>query len=140
MTHSPRCQNVLVVEDDKDIRDAIVELLALEKFRVTTASNGKEALDLLQKSPVSWRPCFILLDLMMPVMNGWEFLLAQRADPNLKDIPVLVCSAIADRTRFPGIVDFIKKPIDIDQLIEVIKCHCEPSLQGSHEDHPVSLR
>jgi CheY-like chemotaxis protein len=134
MTHTTRCQNILIVEDDKDIRQALVDVLTLETFRVTTAGNGKEALELLRNSPNSWRPCFILLDLMMPIMNGWEFLLVQRSDPKLKDIPVMVCSAVADRTRFPGIVEFLKKPINIDELLTLVHRYCDPSLQLAHEE------
>lgn len=137
MTHSTRCQNILIVEDDNDIRQALVDVLTLENFRVTTARNGKEALELLRNSPTSWRPCFILLDLMMPVMNGWEFLLEQRSDPKLKDIPVMVCSAVADRNRFPGIVDFLKKPINVDELLMLVGRHCDPSLQLVHDEQQV---
>jgi two-component system chemotaxis response regulator CheY len=134
MTHTSRCNNVLVVEDDRDIREAISEGLTIEGYRVTTASNGKEALDLLRKSPDAWKPCFILLDLMMPVMNGWEFLLIQGSDPLLKDIPVIVCSAVGDRTRFPGVVEFLNKPLDFDDLIKLISKHCDPSLNLVHSD------
>jgi CheY-like chemotaxis protein len=133
MTHTPRCSNVLIVEDDKDIREAIADALALENFRVTTARNGKEALDLLLNSPHSWKPCFILLDLMMPVMNGWEFLLIQRAHPELSQIPVMVCSAIADRAKYPGIVDYLQKPIDLDRLIALVQKHCDPAVDVIHD-------
>lgn len=137
MTHTARCQNILIVEDDHDIRQGLVDILTLENFRVTTACNGKEALELLRNSPTPWRPCFILLDLMMPVMNGWEFLLEQRSDPKLKDIPVMVCSAVADRNSFPGIVEFIKKPINLDDLLKFVHQHCEPSNQLVHSEQQI---
>jgi CheY-like chemotaxis protein len=122
----------MVVEDDRDIREAITEALMAEGFRVTCAANGKEALNLLRHSPARWKPCFILLDLMMPVMNGWEFLLVQRADPELKDIPVMVCSAVADRTKFPGIVEFVRKPIDLDELLRLVGTYCDKGLGIVH--------
>lgn len=125
MTHTQRCQNLLIVEDDADIRETLEEALKAEGFRVSTAANGKEALELLTRTPDSWKPCFILLDLMMPVMNGWEFLLIQQNDPKLRDIPIMVCSAVAERSKLPHIVSYIQKPIDLDLLISHIRKHCD---------------
>ena len=134
MTHTSRCGHVLVVEDDCDIREAIEEALTIEGYRVKTAVNGKEALEMLKSAPPQWRPCFILLDLMMPVMNGWEFLLVQRADPELSKIPVMICSAVADRGKYPGILEFIKKPLDLDDLLNLVGKHCDPAMQMAHAD------
>jgi CheY-like chemotaxis protein len=81
---------LLLVEDDDAIRSAMSELLRDEEFDVLTAADGLEALDLLHLVP---RPAAILLDLMMPVMDGWDFRDAQLRDPALREIPVVVVTA-----------------------------------------------
>lgn len=132
MTHTPRCNHVMVIEDDADIRQGIEDALLFEGYRVRSAANGREALEMLKNAPKPWRPCFILLDLMMPVMNGWEFLLLAKADPELADIPVMVCSAIADRATYPGVVDYLKKPINLDELLAAVARHCDRENPGAH--------
>src|SRR5438128_8871587 len=82
---------VLIVEDDADLRDMMAQLLTIEGFSATTVANGREALDYLTRGD---RPDVILLDLMMPVMDGWEFRRTQLADPALADVPVIVLSAL----------------------------------------------
>jgi CheY-like chemotaxis protein len=84
-----RVRQVLVVEDDDDIRELLAALLMDAGYEVQTASNGLEALRAALASP----PDVIVLDLMMPVMNGWEFLRAQGSDPRLARIPVVAVSA-----------------------------------------------
>src|SRR5262245_7048564 len=81
---------LLLVEDDVSIRSALAEMLGDEGFTVTTAENGRAALDQLRQGPA---PDVIVLDLMMPEMDGWEFRVAQRADPLLAGIPLLAMSA-----------------------------------------------
>src|SRR5690349_1848715 len=83
---------VLVVEDSTDARQMLASLLEVEGFAVRTAANGREALDQLRAGPP---PCLILLDLMMPVMDGYQFRAEQRQDPGLSPIPVVVVSAVA---------------------------------------------
>src|SRR5437879_1941083 len=83
---------VLVVEDDDSLRDALVDALHDEGYVVVTAVNGKEALEFLGQSPS--KPCLVLLDLMMPVMNGWTFLTAVRSDPRFADLRVCIVSAV----------------------------------------------
>src|SRR5437762_11749160 len=83
---------VLAVEDDFDLRDALVPILEYEGHRVVSAANGQEALERLQTMPP---PSLILLDLMMPVMDGEEFRARQLRDPTLASIPVVVVSAHA---------------------------------------------
>src|SRR4051812_17571750 len=86
---SPRPRGcVLVVEDEADLRALIVGLLEGDGYAAVGASNGEEALDVLRTTPR--RPCLILLDLMMPRMDGWAFRAAQRRDPALASIPVVV--------------------------------------------------
>ena len=82
-----RC--VLVVDDDETIREFVATLLDCEGYRVRTAADGREALDALE----AWRPDLIVLDMLMPVMDGAAFLRAQQADPRHRDIPVIMMSA-----------------------------------------------
>lgn len=96
--------------------------LQLAGNRVITASNGREALGLLQERPP---PCLILLDLMMPVMDGWQLRAALRRDPRLAEIPVIVVSAVSEEMAARlGAADFLPKPIDIDKLVEAVCEHC----------------
>jgi CheY-like chemotaxis protein len=115
------CKDVLVVEDDKDIRETLQQVLELEGYRVTTATNGKEGLESLKGID---RPCVILLDLMMPVMNGWEFLEAHRTDTTLATIPVVVVSAAGDKAKSAPAAGFIKKPVDLESLLNVVRRYC----------------
>jgi signal transduction histidine kinase len=111
-------RTLLVVEDDPDIREALDGLLSTEGFRVAGCSNGREALNWLRASP---KPDLILLDLMMPVMDGWQFRVAQKKDPELAAIPVLALSA--DTTAKAVAIDaeaYLKKPVDYDTLIDTI--------------------
>src|SRR4026209_1348307 len=82
---------VLIVEDDEDLREMMAQLLTLEGFVAATVANGREALEYLQHAS---KPDVILLDLMMPVMDGWEFRRRQQADPDLAPLPVIVLSAL----------------------------------------------
>ena len=82
---------ILIVEDDEDLREMMAQLLALEGFKAETAANGREALAYLALGD---RPDVILLDLMMPVMDGWEFRRQQVTDPALAAVPVVVLSAV----------------------------------------------
>src|SRR5216684_2351169 len=82
---------VLIVEDDDDLRDMMAQLLTIEGFRAVAVANGREALEHLQSAE---KPDVILLDLMMPVMDGWEFRRRQKADPDLAQVPVIVLSAM----------------------------------------------
>jgi len=86
--------HIVVIEDDEDLRETLRELLEMEGFQVSTACNGLEGLRLIERSS---RPCLILLDLMMPVMDGWEFLDTLRQNAaQLAQAPVAVVSAAAD--------------------------------------------
>src|SRR5262245_62354165 len=82
---------VLIVEDDADLRDMMAQLLSMQGFKAATVANGREALDYLRSGS---RPDLILLDLMMPVMDGWEFRRQQVADPELAGVPVVILSAV----------------------------------------------
>jgi CheY-like chemotaxis protein len=115
---------VLVVDDDEDIREIIVELLEDHGFRATGAHNGRDALHRLREDGV--RPRVILLDLMMPVMDGRTFRSEQRRDPALAAIPVVVLSARLDifgLLEEMGVSRVLKKPINIEQLLRVVEEH-----------------
>lgn len=116
------CQTILVVEDDDDIRNVVVEILESEGYVTQEASNGKEALEVLADMP---KPCLVLLDMMMPIMNGRQFIDAVMADSMLAPIPILIVSAIADKTNTTGSVGFLKKPIDIDVVLKVVGQYCK---------------
>jgi CheY-like chemotaxis protein len=113
---------VLIVEDDADLRDMMAQLLMLEGYQTETASNGREALQYLENGD---RPDLILLDLMMPIMDGWEFRRRQMGDPRLSSVPVVVLSAL-DPSRAVDLngAAFLKKPLDFDRLLELVRRFC----------------
>jgi len=113
---------VFVVEDDVDTRDMVRRFLELEGFPVEVASNGKQALERLSAGVT---PCVILLDLMMPIMDGWQFRRQQVQDQALADIPVIIVSA-AGRDRIAEVQanDYLSKPVDLEQLLERITRYC----------------
>jgi DNA-binding response OmpR family regulator len=114
---------VLIVEDDPDLRAMLDQLLFLEGFNTLTAENGSAALGLLRQPP---RPNVILLDLMMPIMDGWGFRERQRSDAELSSIPVVILSAIADRATSLEAAAILPKPLNFDQLVTVVRSHCGP--------------
>ena len=115
---------ILVVDDDRDIRDSLIETLEDHGFRATGAANGAEALDVLRKSPE--RPSLILLDLMMPVMDGPGFREEQLKNPSWAEIPVVVISAYSDAEVRARSLDAecMRKPLAIRPLIDMVRRHC----------------
>ena len=116
---------VLVVDDDHDVREALREVLEDHGYQVLEAGNGHDALALLRREASP--PCLILLDIMMPVMDGWEFRAAQREDPALAGIPVVVLSAHGQVQRPSDGVDptaFLKKPVQLPPLLETVARYC----------------
>src|SRR5262245_905441 len=111
---------ILVVEDDADSRETLAFFLTAKGYRVATAVNGREALDLLRSGI---RPQVILLDMLMPVMDGWEFRSRQLDDPNLRSIPVVVTSAVGLEKRPIANAGLFRKPIDLEALLQVIRKH-----------------
>jgi CheY-like chemotaxis protein len=121
---------VLIVEDDEDLREMMAQLLTIEGFQAATVANGKEALDYLHEQD---RPEVILLDLMMPVMDGWEFRRKQQADPSLAGVPVIVLSAIDPARAARVDADaFLKKPLDFDRLLDLVRGYCDEAPGGSY--------
>jgi two-component system, sensor histidine kinase and response regulator len=108
-------RTVLVVDDEPDIRESLQEALGDQGYSVFVACNGKEALRLLPDLP---RPCAVILDLIMPVMDGAELYAAMRATPGLADIPVLMSTS--DTSRVPQLVPVMKKPVNLDRLLTAV--------------------
>ena len=115
---------ILLVDDDEDIRDALSSLLSDEGYRVDCAANGQEALAWLRESPRP--PCLILLDWMMPVMDGQSFLLVQEQTPAIASIPVVVISA-ACKARLTDVRgrQVLPKPLDVPQLLAAVHRACD---------------
>ena len=114
----------MIVEDDRDTREMLGRFLELEGFDVRTAANGQQALEALHEEGDA--PSVIVLDLMMPVMNGLEFRQHQLADPELSVIPVVVVTAYgraADRERFRG-AEVLGKPIELERMLDVVRARC----------------
>ncbi|HEX4460489.1 MAG TPA: response regulator, partial [Polyangia bacterium] len=109
---------VLVVEDEEDSRETLRELLELEGYAVETAVNGRDALDKLKVI----EPCVMLLDLFMPVMDGWQVLDQLRADGRLNRIHVVVTTSAAINT--PSDVRVFVKPLDFDSLMHTVDAVC----------------
>jgi CheY-like chemotaxis protein len=119
---------VLVVEDDDEIRETLVELLQAEGYAVQTAKNGREALEYVRRAERN--PCCVLLDLMMPFMNGWEFLEILREEDRIVSLPVVVMTGARDSPDPPGAVRYLKKPVALEALLSIIESLC---CSGSRE-------
>ena len=120
----PRPKDVLVVDDEPYLCELVCDVLEAEGHKTRTAQNGLEALKQIRQR----KPDLILLDLMMPVMDGWEFLEEMRANPDSADIPVVLITAVYDVKRTQqqtGAKAVLTKPFDIDQLTEVVQRYGE---------------
>ena len=121
---TPPCQ-ILVIDDDHDLRESLVDALIDTGHEVTSAENGDDALRIL--GATENLPRLILLDLMMPVMDGIEFRARQRADARLRDIPVVVLSAdaaVQERAREMGVSGHCRKPVNLTQLYALVERCC----------------
>lgn len=118
-------KRVMVVEDDRDLRESIAEILQDNAYSPIGAANGQDALDCLHGS--DGKPCVILLDIMMPVMDGWQFRVLQRRDPELSDIPVVVLTAhasIQEAARKMRAVAGLRKPVNVGTLLQTVERFC----------------
>lgn len=124
------CKSVLVVDDDEDIREGIAYVLEREGYSVAQAENGRVALDLLRSLTRQTLPGCIVLDLMMPVMDGRALLEALHSlhPDDLGKIPVLIASAKPDLASeikpLPGAPEHLRKPLELDELFAAIEQHC----------------
>jgi len=121
--------NVLIVEDDPDVREMLSTLLSTEGFHAVAAEDGLEALHLLRavRHRAPEVPCLVLLDLKMPRLGGNEFRRAQLGDPTVASVPVAVMSGAVDleqRAQDLGAVATVAKPINIDRLMDVVRRYC----------------
>jgi CheY-like chemotaxis protein len=116
--------DILIIDDDSRCRASLESILEMEGYRVACAADGLEALTYLRQRPA---PALILLDLAMPVMDGWQFRQQQRQDPALAGIPVVVMTGAADRDQEALAVaaaGYFLKPYDIRALLELVGSHC----------------
>lgn len=110
---------VLVVEDDRDVRESLVAVLEDAGYKVISASDGRAALALLRAGPL---PSVILLDLMMPVMDGWRFLEVVAGEPDLASIPVVISTSAPDRA--PTGPRVLAKPVDLEDFMAELRTLC----------------
>ena len=119
ITH-PGPHTVLVVEDEEDLREMVREALEMSGYLVVTAADGHEAL--VKLSDIQ-NLCLVLLDLLMPGMNGWDFVAAMRKRSELASVPVVVQSSAPGRPP-AGVARVLQKPVMFDQLISVVREYC----------------
>lgn len=115
---------ILLVEDEDEVREVIETVLRSEGYDVTPVRHGREALDVLRRG---LRPCIIILDLMMPVMDGWELWRALGEDPALSSVPLVVISggsAVDERAAGLSAAHTLKKPVDLDDLLDALARLC----------------
>jgi CheY-like chemotaxis protein len=116
---------IIIIEDDFEIRESIREALEFENYKVIGFKNGKDAIEGLKNHA---EPCLILLDLMMPIMDGWQFMEARKHLPDTyAAIPIFIVSAVADQTKVKeaGATGYIRKPVDLDVLLHIAQRYCE---------------
>lgn len=113
---------VLVVDDDDALREAVADAIADAGYLVDQAENGRVALDKMRASS----PCLVLLDLMMPVMDGWEVVAEMDTDPTLAAVPVCIVTA-QDRITPPRNTCFLRKPVSLTSLLQTVEQYCKPA-------------
>jgi CheY-like chemotaxis protein len=123
-------RTVLVVDDDAEIRETLMSLLAQEGYTVVGAANGEEALAALRRV----HPSLMLLDLMMPVMSGWEVLEELQETGELAETPIIVVSAMCA----PGARACLRKPVDLDELLQAVGRCCRESVEVASVAAPLS--
>jgi CheY-like chemotaxis protein len=124
---SRRTPCILIVEDDPDHRQLLETMLRLDGYETMTAANGADALDCMRTR----RPCTVLLDLMMPRMDGWQFRRRQLEDPAFAAVPVVCMTGVAnpEEVEMQLGVPCLRKPLDVDALLTEIEHHCQPPLR-----------
>lgn len=125
---------IFIVDDDEALLRALGGLLDSEGYEVETARNGKEALEKIATSPP---PGLILLDLKMPVMDGWQFLAARATGSVAPHVPIVLLSGLAFIPNAPGVADFLTKPIDSSRLLACVRRFCgEPPREKEDRSRP----
>jgi CheY-like chemotaxis protein len=122
MTKGRHSATILVVDDDRGAMEALSDILEYEGYHVQRAQDGLQALEHLQTNRPY--PNLIILDLLMPVMDGWEFRSRQKQDPELARIPVLVVTAIGATAGIDA-AGVLRKPVDVDALLRMVARHCD---------------
>lgn len=107
---------ILLVEDDHDIRVALRQSLEMANYQVLSAPNGRDALRIIQKQ----KPDLIILDMVMPLMDGEEFLRAKDEDSTLTEIPVMLISSFEEKLKVQPARPNLKKPLDLEQILEKV--------------------
>ena len=131
--HADACaegHRILVVDDNRSVREGLVTLLEKRGFSARGVGNGREALQTLREG---FDACLILLDLTMPIMDGWTFRKAQQADARLAAIPVVVLAALTDAKKAAekmGATAGLAKPLDVDRVVALVADHCPRTLRG----------
>jgi CheY-like chemotaxis protein len=123
---------VLIVEDDADLREVYADALTAEGFGVALASDGHEALALLEDRPSV--PCAVLMDLRMPGMDGWELARRLRHSPRWHGLPIVVVAAhylVAEEARRIGAAAWLQKPVTLDRLVNAVRGICSPVAPGA---------
>jgi len=122
MSPAPHQHCILVIENDYATRDSMTQALASEGFPVLGSRDGADALAKL----ADIQPCLMLLDLMIPGMDGWQFMEELRVHPGFSRIPVVVVSAYGTRdgVRSVGAADYLRKPFDFPMLLDLVERHC----------------
>jgi CheY-like chemotaxis protein len=114
-------KTILVVEDDHDTRVSMRQRLEAEGYFVFSAADGKQGVEILKRIKP---PCLILLDMVMPVMDGEEFVKALEGDPSLHMIPVVLVTAFPDKAKPVIAKELVKKPINLKTLLDVVSKYC----------------
>ena len=114
---------VLVVDDDADVREMLELFLTHSGFEIRSAANGAQALERMREK----RPCVVLLDLMMPVMTGWQFRERQLEDPSIASVPVVVVTAAFDHKSIGRQLGLpcLSKPVDLEELVTIVHQACD---------------
>lgn len=115
---------ILIIEDDSEIRGVSAVLLRREGYVVEEAASGEEAQTFLRRSDRD--PCLILVDLMMPILGDWEVIDVLRDQDRILALPVVILSAENPRTAPPGVAAFVRKPIEFDVLLNMVRSYCGP--------------
>jgi len=120
MTPMKTPHTILLVEDEEDLREMMREVLVQGGYHVLAASDGQQALDALAGVD---RVCVVILDLLMPRMNGWDFVEALRREPGNAQIPIVVHTSAPNQAP-AGVTRVLRKPITMDGLLSVVRDYC----------------